>query len=360
MLYVLYGDDDFTREQRLKQIKAECGDPEFVALNSVVLDGAKLTFQQLKDACGAVPFMGGKRLVIVDGLLAARQGRGRQEQAEPEKQEKNEWRALPDYVSQMTPSTVLVLLEGELRPDNTWLKRLAGKGEVQRFRAPQDEALCVWVRQQAKAQGLEMSAPAAEALAACTGPDLRALTNEIAKLALYTGGKPVTVRHVAEASGYTRETSIFDLSNALVERDPQQGVRLLHRLLDEGATAPYVLAMLGRQLRMATRAKELMAQGADRSRLGQELKIPWKALDSLMRQARGLTPERLAQALRLALEADLAIKTGRLSDETALELLVAGMCYAEGASGASRGGAMGTRARVASASRRAPPRKATE
>ena len=67
MLYILYGQDDFSLSQAVKEIKAGLGDQEMVATNTTSLVGQHLTLSELRSKCGAVPFLCPHRLVIVEG-----------------------------------------------------------------------------------------------------------------------------------------------------------------------------------------------------------------------------------------------------------------------------------------------------
>ena len=69
MLYILWGRDAFSREEKLKQIKAEQGDASLLSVNLHVLEGEKVTAEELANIGRAAPFLSPKRLVIINGLL---------------------------------------------------------------------------------------------------------------------------------------------------------------------------------------------------------------------------------------------------------------------------------------------------
>jgi hypothetical protein len=70
LLYILYGEDDFSLKEALAEIKEGLGDKELLATNTTLLQGQNLTLQQLIITCDTLPFLTPKRLVIVDGLLS--------------------------------------------------------------------------------------------------------------------------------------------------------------------------------------------------------------------------------------------------------------------------------------------------
>ena len=48
MLYILYGQDDFSLNQAVEKIKADLGDREMVATNTSSLEGQRLTLSELE------------------------------------------------------------------------------------------------------------------------------------------------------------------------------------------------------------------------------------------------------------------------------------------------------------------------
>ena len=76
MLYILHGEDDYSRNQYLNEIKRSLGDPAMLATNTSVFEGAKLSPDELKGVCETVPFLAEKRLVIIEGLLGRFEPKG--------------------------------------------------------------------------------------------------------------------------------------------------------------------------------------------------------------------------------------------------------------------------------------------
>ncbi len=70
MFYIFHGDNEFSRTQELKNLRAKMGDAQFADLNTSTLDGRNLTLGELRHNADAIPFLSDKRLVIVNGMLA--------------------------------------------------------------------------------------------------------------------------------------------------------------------------------------------------------------------------------------------------------------------------------------------------
>jgi len=126
---------------------------------------------------------------------------------------------------------------------------------------------------------------------------------------------------------YAREASVFTMVDALIEGRASTAARLLHQLLEEGATAPYLLVMITRQLRLLVQAKELTLKGVPASLIKDRLGLASDyTLTKALQQSRRYSMGRLEQVYRKLLETDLAIKRGIWKGELALDLLVAELC----------------------------------
>lgn len=78
MIHLLYGKDNYRVHEALMAVRNELAPDDDarrdLASNTTVLDGAKLTPQELIAQATTVPFLAPHRLVIVEGLLAALAG----------------------------------------------------------------------------------------------------------------------------------------------------------------------------------------------------------------------------------------------------------------------------------------------
>ena len=56
MLYIFHGPDDFSRADKIAELKAALGDPSTAGMNITLLDGQALTLSQLRQDADAMPF----------------------------------------------------------------------------------------------------------------------------------------------------------------------------------------------------------------------------------------------------------------------------------------------------------------
>jgi DNA polymerase-3 subunit delta len=324
MLYILYGQDGFSLDQAVRKIKADLGDRETVAANTTSLEGKRLTLGELKNRCDTAPFLCSYRLVIVDGLLGrfdAKQGKSRARKGKSGNGLEG-WERIDSYIGQMPETTVLILVDEEVKGSNPLLKQISPLAEVRTFPLLRGKDLRAWIRQRVREEGGEITPQAVHLLADLVGGDLWAMDGEIQKLLLYDRERPVGEDDVRQLVSCIQEANIFSLVDAVTEGRTESAQQLLHRLYDEGVLPTYILTMITRQFRLIAQAGDL---GRERSRLQIQDRLGLKssyALDKALSQAKLYDRTRLKRAYGKLLETDLAIKTGRYTDKLALELLV--------------------------------------
>jgi DNA polymerase III subunit delta len=324
MLYILYGQDDFSLNQAVTEIKAGLGDREMVATNTTNLEGQHLTLSELRNKCGAAPFLCPRRLVIVEGLL----GRFEVKQSKPRSgkgKSRNglgEWEDLASYIKQMPETTVLMLVDEEVQSQNPLLKKLSPLAEVRTFPLLRGRDLKVWIQQRVKEEGGDYTPQAVNLLAELIGGDLWAMNGEIQKLLLYSQERPISEDDVRQLVSHVQEANIFALVDAVAEGRTELAQRILHRLYDEGVAPTYIMVMITRQFRLIAQARDL-EKGLSRPQIQDRLGLKSSySLDKTLSQAKLYDFEGVKRAYDRLLETDLAIKTGQYSDKLALELLV--------------------------------------
>jgi len=288
-------------------------------MNTNILDAQQLTIDQVQNACNTIPFLSPFRLVVIEGLL---------ERFELKTDSSlKDWHSLADYVKQMPATTVLVLIDGEIKEKrNQLLKSLATSAEVLAFPEPKGKTLRDWILVWVKNGGGTITSEAVNLLAELIGGDLWAMGNEIDKLLDYSTKRHISDNDVRQITGSAREANIFALVDAILEKNNRVGQRLLHHLLQNGASPAYVISMIARQLRLIVIAKDMgqkLFTPEVRSKLERTSDY---GLEKALQQAKAYTPEYTKRAYQLLLNADIAIKTGRQDGDLALNLLIVEMC----------------------------------
>ncbi|MBU0493666.1 MAG: DNA polymerase III subunit delta [Chloroflexi bacterium] len=319
MLYLFHGPDEYSIQQAVVALKAQLGDADLVTLNTTVLDGRRTSLAEVVAAADALPFLAEHRLVIVERLLA--QVVGNKEASEQ----------LAAYLARVPASTVLVLIEDKLDRRASITRHILQlpkeQAQVRAFAMMDQRALVDWVRQQVSQGAGRIDGAAASLLAELVGTDLRLLGQEIAKLLDYVGGmRPITRADVQALCSYTPNARVFDMVDALGQRDGQTALSLLHRLLDEGQAELYLLSMITRQFRILVSIKDLEQRRASAGDMGARLGMPPFVVNKGRQQARNFDAAHLARIYRQLVDIDTATKTGQMDPALALDLFVVDVC----------------------------------
>ncbi len=325
--FIVFG-DSFLVRQRLAALQTEHGADEVLDANRHRLQGGQSSPQELLGICQAIPFMDPLRLVLVEGLLATAESRsgaggGRGRGRRGGGNAADGWQSLAEAIPQMPPTTLLIMVDGPLSGNNSLLRQLRQVCDTEEMTAPRGEQLARWIKQTAESRGAAIGPAAIRSLADLVGGDLWTLDQELEKLSLYATGREIGEGDVRLMVSQVREASIFEAVDAMIDGRPQVALRLLAQLRDDGRDPLYIIAMVERQLRLLALARDSM----DRRLPADEMKRAMgTSSDFVVRktteQARRHSRKDIAWRYDRLLEADLAIKQGRLDPDLALELLV--------------------------------------
>ncbi len=347
MFYLLHGDDEFSSREQLKLLRHQ-GNFDY---NQDTYYGGEVSLATLTATCDTLPFLADQRLVILEGLPKRRRGEesaaaangaggtaNEGEAGEPakggkakkgKKSGKGETRAsfekgLAEYVGTMPESTVLIVLVDEvLDVAHPLLKAASQHGKVIQCTLPRGKALESWISKRTKGLGVSIAPDAAELLASFIGNHLRLLANELDKLATYVGeGGTIRVDTVRKLSAQVQEARIFDLTDALAQRNRTQALDILHDLLADGEPPLRLISTITSQVRSLLLVKELAQKGMRGPQIAAAIGIAPFVVDKALRQINKFSPAQLESAYRNLLETDAALKRSRLTPELALDLLV--------------------------------------
>jgi DNA polymerase-3 subunit delta len=329
MLYILYGSDSFSRGEALRALKRELDADGSLESNTAEFEAGQVVPAEVLAACDTAPFLGGQRLVVLEGALsqALASGRGRRSrrtttEGEAQAVEPGQWQALVEYAARIPGTTTLVLVDGG-SVDESLLKALEPFATVERFSLPGPREVTGWIQARARARGLEIEGRACGAIAELIGNDTGMLASEVEKLATYAAGERITAADVKALVPDLRDREGYYLADAVADGKAAQATKLLHEMLRKGKHHPgALLATIENRYRRLAVAREMINAGATRTRVGSTLRMSGYGVERLLEQASRVSLERVRWALDRIAQSDLDVKEGRLDEKLSLELLV--------------------------------------
>lgn len=311
-LYLLAGEDVFTREQACRMIVDAAASMAPGGLDRTVLYGDEATPEAILAAVGTGSLFGDQRLVVVRGF--DRIPAAGQDQLVP-------------LLTSLPAGVTAVLMCAGIDRKRKAMQALVRAARLVACDPPPPGSLPQWVMQRARELGMMMQPDAVQSLLDFAGSDLQVLYTELQKLAVYAAGRPVDAAMVHEVGSvaipHAAEYAIFRFADAVAESRPKDALGILNDLLAVGQPPLVILSMIARQFRLI-----LLAHGAGAGvrELAARLSLNPYVVEKAARQAVRVGPERAAAALHRVAAADVEIKTGR-DPRLVLETLVVALAH---------------------------------
>lgn len=316
-LLFLYGEETFLLEQAVQRTRDAVVPTEARDFNYSVFHGRETPVEVILDTARTFPVFSPRRLVLVK---------------EAQEISAAALDAFLPYLADAAPETVLLFTADKIDARRKFFLEFKKHGALVEFKRLYDNQIPAFVREQAQSAGRNLTEDAMALFCRRVGNNLQEVHGELNKLFSYLGERTlVDAADVAAVVSDTRIDSIFDLTNALGQRDAATALRLLGRLLDEGTVPLVILTMMTRHFRQMWKARELLDQGMPTRDLARRLSINPYFLDSLVGQARRFPPARYRQVFDQLLDTDLALKSSGSHPSALLEKLVLDIAAADGA-----------------------------
>lgn len=342
MIHLILDGDEYLVKQHLAAIKAGMGDAEMASLNSTELMGAQVNAARILGDASMMPFLAEKRLILVYGYLEHLDKRMAASKS-AESAAHAEAAQLLDGLANSPETADIVFVDSVDKRRQLWkgftlpqsasgaerklggLQALVQNKQVTlvELGAPDVRALPGWIQQYAKRHNIAIEGQAIRMLSDYVGINLRQLENELQKLAAYARGRAITADDVKLLVSDASEALIWNLTDALSQRNGRNAMRALYELRRGDANPFYLLTMITRQYRIMVKVKDAARGGG-----GNEYDIAKTVGESPYPVKKALQMSRLYQSHELddimerLLETDYAMKTGA-DPETTIDVLVA-------------------------------------
>jgi DNA polymerase-3 subunit delta len=306
-VYLLFGPESYLRDLASRTIS------DLVLKDAALRDFNETEFSlnspdslvEVLAAANQLPMMGDRRVVrVTDVRVSATGGRDTLK-------EEHEG-VLSAYLANPSPTTVLLFIADDFDKRRRMAKLLGEHSVAVEFKHLEDEEAVQWAKGRLKDGGFEYDDRAPRLLVDLVGDDLRRLANEIDKVT--TAALPqklVTDELVERLVGNSRELSNFELADHLINRNRAKALKVLGKILDDGAEPLMILGLVANNFRRLLLAKSMMEQGADRSEVAKVLKLPYRKQEDFLSAARRADMSGISRTMKRIAETDLAIKTSR-------------------------------------------------
>lgn len=314
-VYVFGGVEQHIKNSALQTLRSKLLPEGFEQLNESIFEGA-VSAAEVIESAETLPLMCDKRLVVVKDWALMSSGKARSEAEDTEQ--------MIGWLKNVPESCCMVLYFTEQPDTRKKLSReIKNSVEWVQFDLLSDADLLKWCARTLKTDGKQIEPAAVEQLTFMAGRSLTTLTQELGKLSAYIGGRTlITPEDVEKVVTPSTECTVFQMIDCVLRRQSAQAQMLLKNMLENGESRIGALAMLTRQLRMLTHIRLMRSQGMTLQEIERKLSLNHYAASRAARQAGQFTVESLEEGYRLCVETDYAIKSGRMRDAAALDMLM--------------------------------------
>ena len=305
-IYLLYGEEAYLKKlYKNRFVKAMV--PEGDTMNYRYFEGKNTNPKEIIDLAETLPFFAERRLIVLENT-------GFLKNATPE---------LAEYLKNMPETTYMIFVESELDKRGKLYKAIKEKGHIVELKRQDEKTLMRWAAGILAREGRKITTRDMELFLTKTGTDMGNIRMELEKLITYTMGQDIVTREDIEEICTTRtENKIFDMVRAVTERNQRRALDLYNDLLTLREPPMRILFLLSKQFRQMCLAKKMAGEGASQNEIATRLGIPSFVARNILACARAYSVEELEQAEEDFVDAEEAVKTGRLQDVLSVELLI--------------------------------------
>ena len=223
-IYILMGEEPYYIDKVSDFLEENVLRPEERDFNQTVVYGMETNAAQVVDMAKRFPMMAEYQVVIVK-----------------EAQNIKNWDKLDSYLEKPLASTILVICykHGTIDSRKKFMSKAAAVGVVFKSEKLRENAVPTFIEDYVKSKGGTIDNKAKLMIADFIGNDLARVTSEIDKamISMTEGEKKVTPDVVEQKIGISKEYNMFELRDALINKDALKANRIVKYLDNNPKTA---------------------------------------------------------------------------------------------------------------------------
>jgi DNA polymerase III subunit delta len=303
--YLIHGDDHGRigeRRARLRELAESISGPEGLEL----LEAEAATPEAAAAAIDAMTLTLGRRFIIVDGA---------------ERWKDKELDPVVASLQNMPPETTITFFAREESrkeaPQRLHKAVQDAGGDISAELSVKPWELPKWVIARARELGIELEPDAARALVQHVGDRQQRLLRELEKLALGAGdaesggaAEPLDAADVERLTASSAERRAWTVADALVAGEARAAAAAYLALRQQGERLPGLLYWISQRVRAAHDVAVSLDAGEPPAQIKRRLRMPSRAADRLIADARRSGSDRLAEAVCEIADLELASRGG--------------------------------------------------
>lgn len=304
-VYLLYGTENYLKRLYKDKLKtAILSDSD--EMNFSYFEGKGIDTVKIREAAETLPFFSDKRLVVIEnsGLFKSQND-------------------LADYIRQIPETTHIVFVETEVDKRGRLYKAVKDCGTISEMNAMDEANLKIWIASLLKPEQKKITEESILYLLGKTGTDMDNISNEVEKLISYTGDREVvTSQDIEEVCTSQISGKIFLMVEAIGSKRQKQALDLYYDLLALKEKPMSIMFLISRQFNILLQVKSLLALGYNNNVISEKTGLMPFTISKYVSQCKNFTEKTLKEALTYCVDTEEQVKTGRMQDTIAVELII--------------------------------------
>ncbi|MCR5418779.1 MAG: DNA polymerase III subunit delta [Lachnospiraceae bacterium] len=307
-IYLLFGEEDYllaTYKKRLREAMVREDD----SMNYAYFEGKETQPETLIELAETMPFLAERRVIVVEnsGFFKSSQEK------------------LAEYLATVPETTVFIFVEKEVDKRTATFKAVKQHGYPAQLDTQSEETLQKWILMQVKREGSQITSGALSLFLQYVGSDMKSIESELEKLFSYTmDKKEITVEDVTQVTSRRIEDHIFDMIESVARQQQMKALDYYYDLLSLKVAPMKILTLINRQFNLMLQARLLREKGYDRNAIASGLNLKPFIAGKYISQSELFSTKRLVRLVEEGCETEEQIKTGRITDKLAVELMLIG------------------------------------
>ena len=304
-IYFLAGEEPFLLEDSLKRIEKVVNTDD---LNREVFQATECSGNDILNSVETLPFLTDKRIVILKMA---------------NKLKNDDFKIITKIIENPVDTSCFIIIFPEKIKNSTSKRK-----DLIALCEKSDTCYCVdckklyekdvknFIQEEFNIRGKNIEPDVVQQIINDTGLDLQNVSNEIEKISLYF-----------KISGFTKEINIFMLTNSIEEKNLKYSLFIVEQMLKTGESAIGLLSTISGAIRKMLMAKSLMEEKNYTSQDALNYVRVYSYFQ--YKYAANLSKYSLVhlkKCLKEILKTDIALKTGKTDDKSAIENLVLFIC----------------------------------
>lgn len=304
-VYLIYGTETYLKRLYKGKLKeALMGDSD--DMNYTYAKGKDIDVKEIIHIAETMPFFHDRRLILIEDSGWFKNSSD-----------------FADFIKEMPDTTYLVFIESEVDKRNRLFKAVKDTGYVCEMNGMEENNLKLWVLSLLNKENKKITDDTMTYFLNKVGSSMDHIEMELQKVLSYSLERDIISREDIDAVCSEQITGkMFLMLDSIASKKQTKALELYYDLLTLREKPMTILYLLNRHINLLMITKDLLEKRKDNKTIAEKLGVPPFAVNKYTQQTRNFKPEVLMKALSLGTELEEMVKTGRLIDQIAVELLI--------------------------------------